>query len=510
MPDVECIVIPDERVAGYFALGMAQQGTAVALVCTSGTAVLNLAPAVCEAYHQGIPLLLLTADRPAELIGMGENQAINQHNIYKNFIKAAYNLSASDIESGSATVANTCKTAIHKLFEGGKGPVHINIQLREPLYESATLKDVGDFETETVKIALPDVAAVKLMPKTLVLVGLMQANAELNALLNRLSVMENVVVVTETTSNMYGGHFISNADAVVASAKQTEADFAPDLVIQLGRQVVSKRLKEFLKRRPAKLHVQVAEFEENWNSLSAIGYQKISADAVSFLQVLLHHNVQEPSGYRQLWLNQSDRAAVMQQQYVESLPFCDMKVFDTLVKSFPAEALIQYGNSSPIRYSNFFKHKAGLQVNANRGTSGIDGCVSTAAGAAHATGKLTVNIVGDVSFFYDSNALWNNYLSPQLRIIIINNSGGNIFRLIDGPGKVPDFEKFFETRHNLSAEKLALMYGIPYYFCQAQKELDEALRTFYSPQNGKPAILEIKTDGELSAKVFKEYWQLFN
>ncbi len=179
-----------------------------------------------------------------------------------------------------------------------------------------------------------------------------------------------------------------------------------------------------MKRHPAKLHVQVAEFEENWNSLGALAYQKVNADAVSFLQVLLHHNAQEQSGFRQLWMQQSTKAAELQQQYVETLPFCDMKVFDTLVKSFPPEAQIQYGNSSPIRYSNFFKHKAGLQINANRGTSGIDGCVSTAAGAAHATGKLTVNIVGDVSFFYDSNALWNSKLSAQLRIIIINNSGG--------------------------------------------------------------------------------------
>ena len=159
-----------------------------------------------------------------------------------------------------------------------------------------------------------------------------------------------------------------------------------------------------------------------------------------------------------------------------------------------------------MRYANFFAHGPKLSINSNRGTSGIDGCVSTAAGAAYVNQGLTISIVGDVSFIYDSNALFNNYLSPQLRIIIINNSGGNIFRLIDGPLKVKGFEKFFETQHNLTAKHLASMYGIPYYFCDGQDDLNKVLVDFYKPQGNKPAILEIKTDNEISAKIYKGYF----
>jgi 2-succinyl-5-enolpyruvyl-6-hydroxy-3-cyclohexene-1-carboxylate synthase len=183
-------------------------------------------------------------------------------------------------------------------------------------------------------------------------------------------------------------------------------------------------------------------------------------------------------------------------------------VFDTLNKRLTGNTGVQYGNSTPIRYANFFKPGNVLSVNANRGTSGIDGSLSTAAGAAYATRIPTVCVLGDVSFLYDSNALWNNYLSPKLRIIVINNNGGNIFRLIEGPNTVIGFEEFFETRHQLTAKHLATMYGLPYYFCAAQSELEETLDTFLNTRKGgQAAILEIKTNSELSAAAFRNYFE---
>jgi 2-succinyl-5-enolpyruvyl-6-hydroxy-3-cyclohexene-1-carboxylate synthase len=206
------------------------------------------------------------------------------------------------------------------------------------------------------------------------------------------------------------------------------------------------------------------------------------------------------------WQALADKAAKLTDTFLATAPYSDLKVFETLLRSLPAGCNVQYGNSTPVRYSGLFKHNHTITVNANRGTSGIDGCVSTAAGAAYANGRITVCIVGDISFLYDSNALWNNYLSTDLRIVVINNSGGNIFRLIEGPGQVPGFEKYFETRHSLDVKHLALMYGLPYYFCDRLNQLDEVLTSFYQPANGKHCILEIKTDGPVSADTYKAYF----
>mgnify|MGYP000155507998 CR=1 FL=1 len=225
-----------------------------------------------------------------------------------------------------------------------------------------------------------------------------------------------------------------------------------------------------------------------------------------FLDAITQTTPNMHSQFQQNWLSLSKQAEQLSSSYLATTPFCDLKVFETVLATLPQPAHIQFGNSTPIRYGNLFKQKTEHQSNSNRGTSGIDGCLSTATGAAYVHNALTVCIMGDISFLYDSNALWNNYLSPNLRIVIINNSGGNIFRLIEGPNQVNDFEKFFETTHNLTAKHLANMYQLPYYFCTNQAELNQVLQTFYQPQNGKPAILEIKTDNLLSAQAFKNYF----
>ena len=507
--EIECLVIPDERVAGYFALGMAQQlRETVAVVCTSGTAVLNLAPAVCEAYYQQLPLLIITADRPVDVIGLGENQAIDQLEVYANFIRHSFVVSEDD---DLDWVANAITKAVDATFIPALGPVHVNIHLKEPLYdfseedEEIKLPLTGHMSASFTTEEFEQVNDLQEPEKVMLVCGMNEPDAELNAVINQLLVASNIVVVKETTSNIHPTQSISNIDACLDLMKEKHAaSFVPGLLITIGKQIVSKKLKQFLKKHPPARHIQIALQSESWNFIPAENYTHIKADPIQVLPLLRPEN---DSAYLLQWQALADKATVAARGYLNKAEYSDLKVFETLVQSFPEGANIQYGNSTPIRYSNLFEHKNSLTVNSNRGTSGIDGCVSTAAGAAHVNEKLTVCIIGDVSFFYDSNALWNNYLSPDLRIVIVNNSGGNIFRLIDGPNKVNEFEKFFETRHNLSAKHLGAMYGIPYYFCDHQSGLDEILKTFYQPQNGKPAILEIKTDSVLSAAVYKGYFE---
>jgi 2-succinyl-5-enolpyruvyl-6-hydroxy-3-cyclohexene-1-carboxylate synthase len=502
VPEIKCMVIPDERVAGFFALGIAQQQRSpVALFCTSGTAVLNFAPAICEAYYQQIPLLVLTADRPAEYIGIGENQAINQTDIYHNYIKASYTL-----PEDAQGAANIAAQAISETLNNTLGPVHINIPLREPLY-NRTNERLNELVVPAVSITTSSAQPIKISSKTMLICGMGETDEKLYEVVRKLANTSGLAIITEPLSNLLGLDTITNVDATIASLREEDyASFAPDTIITIGKQIVSKRIRQFLRKVQPEHHYHLSNDRGEWNGLGAKNYTHTHCDAVATLIALAVERSTDVA-FRSKWMSVHNTALAKTTTYGAKAQFSDWQVFQTLVASYPKDAQIQYGNSSPIRYASFFRHQTSNIINANRGTSGIDGCVSTAAGAALQTGKLTISVVGDVSFLYDSNALWNNYLSPHLRIIVINNGGGNIFSLIEGPNQVIGFDKYFGTSHNHSAEYLAQMYQIPYYFCDRADDLDFVLGQFYKPQKGRPAILEIRTDGAISEKVYKDYFR---
>lgn len=496
---------------------MAQQlGEAVALVCTSGTAVLNLFPAIVEASYQFISLIVITADRPFGAVDRGENQAIDQEGIYGFYTQYVPVNEIGEDKAYFKEVAKEISEAIDNM-KTEQDILHINVLLDEPLYETTEepLPAIPKIVTETdeEEIEEEDIEMMKedyyYRHKKMLIVGVREYNSEFNKKVALLNARQDWVVITETTSNIRIDNTVWNIDMCLSIMdKKEKEEFVPELVVTMGNQIVSKKIKDFLKDKP----------QTHWDSpakLTSLPGRAMFGDMVNtdllmadvdLLDFILSMDEIPTSSFKQDWLILSAKAKNAAGDYLPQVPFSDLKVFETLVQSFPDNANIQYGNSSPVRYSNLFEHKKPVTVNANRGTSGIDGCVSTAAGAAYASKKMTIAVVGDVSFFYDSNALWNNYLSPDFRIVIINNGGGNIFRMIDGPTGINDFEKFFETKHNLSAKHLASMYDLPYYICDSQKGLDEILKTFYEP-SARPKILEIKTDGILSAKVYKEYFE---
>ncbi|MBS1684050.1 MAG: 2-succinyl-5-enolpyruvyl-6-hydroxy-3-cyclohexene-1-carboxylic-acid synthase [Bacteroidetes bacterium] len=497
--DLQCMVVPDERVAAFFALGIAQQQRSpVAIVCTSGTAVLNFAPAICEAFYQQVPLLILTADRPTDYIGIGENQAIDQTDIYRNYIKASFTLPETASEAATITAKAITETTRH-----GYGPVHINIPLREPLYGHAEKR----LTVTAPAPALPKlpVTQVPVTSRTLLICGMLEPDAALYELIRKLSATTGLAIITEPLANLHGLDTITHLDATLAMLSEGDlAALAPDTIITIGKQIVSKRIRQLLRKVQPAHHYHLSDDAGGWNGLGAKEYHHVVCDPVATLAASAGRSADV--AYRNQWMALHRQAVKGTEAFGVKAPFCDWQVFQTLTQTFPKHARIQYGNSSPIRYAGFFHHRADNTVNANRGTSGIDGSMSAAAGAALQYGGPTICVLGDVSFLYDSNALWNNYLSPNLRIIVINNGGGNIFRLIDGPQRVEGFSTFFETRHQHGAEHLAQMYQIPYYFCDRADDLEFVLGQFYKPQKGRPAILEIKTDGAISEKVYKDYF----
>ncbi|MFA8434620.1 MAG: 2-succinyl-5-enolpyruvyl-6-hydroxy-3-cyclohexene-1-carboxylic-acid synthase [Marinifilaceae bacterium] len=513
---VESLVIVDERSAAFFALGMAQQtGKPVGLVCTSGTALLNYAPAIAEAYYQRIPLVVISADRPEEWIDQDDSQAIRQENVFANYIKASYQVPVETEHKDDRWYLNRMvNEAFNKALSGRMGPVHINIPLREPLYglRSYSKHQARILEKVTCVPQMSEQDIHRFADRfnsskgVLVLAGLHPFNEELNGKLKELSQCGKVVVLTENIANLQGDAFIPCIDRIVSTISEAEAkDFQPDLLISFGGPLISKMVKTFLRKFSPANHWYLGTGDDHIDT-----FQNLSAHVdiapVNFFRQLVPLIKNEESVFGRNWKARNKHSIERHTDYLESVSWSDLKAFEILLQNIPAGNNLQLSNSSVVRYAQLFTPTKALWYNSNRGTSGIDGCTSTAAGAAWVNERSTTLITGDVSFFYDSNALWNKYLSPNLRIIVISNGGGGIFRFIPGPSDVEELDEFFEAAQDLKAEKLATAYDLHYFSAGSPEELKEVLPQFYA-EHENAVILEVKTPRKVNDIVLKEYFK---
>ncbi len=516
---IESLCIIDERSAAFFALGIAQQtNKPVGLICTSGSAVLNYAPAISEAFYQKIPLVVITADRPHEWVDQDDGQTIRQQSIYANYCKASFNLPVETVHPDEFWyVQRTVSEAFNRAAEpGNEGPVHINVPFREPLYKEVEKGKAGyrtiDIPRTVRQLDKEDekklLSAWNNAQKKIIICGLHKPDKELNKLLARLADNSSVAVFTETTSNMQSGKFIGNVDAVVDSFNEGDKIvFQPELLITLGGPVTSKKLKMYLRKYRPHQHWHIspaAEHIDTYQSLTNV----LTVDEKYFIDLLSRHHSKGKNKYHSNLASISRRGYKTLRIYCKKTPFSDFKVMDIILDNIPRNSDLHLGNSTPIRYANLFETDAknNIKYFCNRGVSGIDGVTSTATGAACSTKRIVTLITGDVGFFYDSNALWSKHLSSNLRIIVINNRGGGIFRLIDSKD-TPLLEKYFEAKHNMSAEGLARAHNIPYYAAQNENELEQNMDKLYKEHKSKPAILEVFTPNELNAEIWSGYFK---
>jgi 2-succinyl-5-enolpyruvyl-6-hydroxy-3-cyclohexene-1-carboxylate synthase len=502
--DFETLSIVDERCAAFFALGIAQQKQKpVALVCTSGSALLNYYPAIAEAYYSQIPIVVISADRPSHFIDIGDGQTIRQENVFHNHILFSANLKENDFDKNSEKLSKAF-SLLHKV----KGPIHINAPFDEPLYE--TVSKMRDFSFKIEKsdtesnIDYNNLAQLwNSASKKMILVGVHYPNKKLELLLDKVADDPSVLVLTETTSNLNNKRFINSIDNLIFNLTQEEfASLQPDILLTFGGLIVSKKIKKFLREYSPSEHWHVNELRafDTYHVLS----KHIKIDSYSFFEnfhKLVIHNTK--SNYESDWTHHKKLIREKHNNYIKKAPYSDLKVFDLILKVIPDFSEVQFSNSAIIRYSQLFEMNSTITVFCNRGTSGIDGSTSTALGAAYATQKSTTLVTGDLSFFYDSNALWNNYIPKDVRIIIINNSGGGIFKIIPGPKKSSALE-YFETPHCLTAEHLSLMFGFEYSTAHNLKTLQQKVVNFYDTSD-KPKILEIFTPSDQNDLVLKAY-----
>lgn len=536
-PFFKCYSIVDERCAAFFALGMAQQiGEPVAVVCTSGSALLNYYPSIAEAFYSDIPLIVVSADRPSYRIDIGDGQTIRQQNVFEKHIGYSANLK-QDVSHAPHLVAKYGKSLLKDSQESiqshneqeivraiavaidQKAPVHINIPFEEPLYgrveqPSITLGEVGGKNIEVASnVDWAELSSIwRNSAKKMILVGVNPPNALDQGIIEQLASDGNTLVFTETTSNLHHPNFFPSIDSIVAPIEKRPdsetvfQELQPDLLITFGGLIVSKKIKAFIRRHRPKHHWHV-DPKKAYNTFFCLTKHIRTTPNQFFGQLGL--GAMEQSPYKVKWESVKQRYEEKRKEYLKQIPYSDFSVFDDIIGAIPKGYQVHLANSSTVRYAQLFDMDPSLKVFCNRGTSGIDGSTSTAIGASIHSVTPTVLITGDLSFFYDSNALWNNYLRPDFRILLINNEGGGIFRILPGKEDTDEFETFFETHHQLDACHLAAMYGFEYEKVADQDGLRTSLVDFYQ-DSGRPKILEVSTPRTVNNKILLGYFDFIS
>ncbi len=512
-PEFENFSIIDERVAGFFALGLVQQSRKpVVLVCTSGSAVLNYHPAVAEAFYSKLPLIIISADRPKKWIDQGEGQTIRQHEVLKNH--TWFNVSLSEkpdhLTKNIDWIRKAVQTAIEK-----QGPVHINVPFDEPLYEIVKQSDfkIEDFSlNNSPKIYNEDdlIAVARKWnnaTKKMILVGQHQASEFLQLQLEKFSQDPSVIVLHENISNVTHKKFIGNIDQALFLLEIDKLkQLSPEILITVGRNIVSKKIKQFLRTFKPSEHWHIEQTEIPPDTFEALTRHFDTTPEMFFSQFLFLAQANTASQYQSKWLKIKRLHKQKHHDFINRAPYSDLKVFDIIIRNIPDKYLLHWGNSSTIRYAQLFDYKPTQIHFANRGTSGIDGSTSTAVGAAYNSLLPVLMISGDISFLYDSNALWNKYIPDNFKLIVINNGGGDIFNFIPGPSRTQALNDFFVTKHNLNTRKQAEMFGFSYHKVQNLADLEAYLPNFFS-QNEQPQLLEIVTREVDNSEVLKTYFK---
>ncbi|MHC2992412.1 2-succinyl-5-enolpyruvyl-6-hydroxy-3-cyclohexene-1-carboxylate synthase [Pontibacter sp. HJ8] len=520
-PELKVRTVSDERAAAFIALGMAlTTGKPTVLVCTSGTASLNYAPAVAEAFFQQVPLLVLTADRPPEWIDQLDGQTIRQQQVFGRHIKRSFDFPV-DLSHPDAIwyTERLVSEALNDASAFPAGPVHINVPLREPFYPAAEEeitfgKRVKVIEEEQNLHELSSYQALKLQQemlyykRVLLVAGQEKQDPQLLKCLRTFVGSTGAVVVGDVISNLQPlSNVVRHQDAILACPDEEKMkSLQPDLLITFGKSVISKSLKLYLRQyKPrAHWHLQPAgQVADTFQSLTKV----IRCTPVSFFHSMAGSTRQEPA-FVKAWSGLENKAATFLTQYTDTAPYSELSVVARVLAQLPQKSNLHLANSMAVRYANIVGLPAEKEVTvyANRGTSGIDGSTSTTVGCALTSPHITTLLTGDMAFFYDRNGLWHNYLPGNLRIVIINNHAGGIFRLIDGPRKQPELEEYFETRQELDARNTALDFGLRYICCSSMEELEQALPAFFAADAGA-GILEVFTDSKTNAAAFSGYKQ---
>lgn len=510
-----CHTVVDERSAGFYAIGVIlHTGKPAAVCCTSGTAVLNLGSSVAEAFYQQLPLLVITADRPAAWIGQMAGQTLPQPGIFNTLAKKSVQLPEINTPEEEWYCNRLINEAIIALEHNSSGPVQVNIPLSEPLFEYTVEKLP---EVRCIQRCLPHKAIdahmekegfgsrFKNYKKRMIIAGqLLPQTEEFCNVLEKLAREHDCIILAEHLSNIRSPYIINSFDALLYTLSKEEQEiYSPDLLITFGGHIVSKRIKQFLQKYKPEEHWHISPSGEIMDLYQCLTHC-IEGGASAVLNYLASSNQpandKEPS-YISLW-----KESLQALPSVEIKDFSDMFIVQELLGAIPADSSLHLANSSSVRLAQLFPLKSNTTVYCNRGTSGIDGCLSTAVGYAAVSSRLTFLLIGDLAFFYDMNGLWNRQLNKNLRILLNNNGGGEIFYALPGLNKSEALETYISASHQTQAKAWAESVGFTYLSASNERELKEAMPAFIDNKEGKPILLEAFTSMEMNTGILRNYY----
>jgi 2-succinyl-5-enolpyruvyl-6-hydroxy-3-cyclohexene-1-carboxylate synthase len=507
-----CHSVIDERSAAFVALGMAQKTKKpIVIICTSGSAVLNYYPAIAEAYYQRIPLIVLSADRPEWAIDNGQGQTIRQKGVLDLHVENSISI---DAESNDSLKKKKNIESLKEIFLSQKVsqlPIHINVHFDEPLY------DIESFQPELISpinwydtVKEEDCAEEELIETWMskrnkwIILGQTELSNQEKEILQKLAQRDDVLIWTESTSQFYSENCISSID-VFLEGNPLMKQQKPDLLIQLGGAIISKKIKAFLQAISRYEYWSVSPYNHHPKIYGEID-KKIQLSISSFIRKVGQFPVSITEEIRTM-KEENIRIEEKKKNYLEGLStYSDLLILHSIVEQLPLNSVIHSANSSIIRYLQLLDLN-GRSFYANRGTSGIDGSTSTAVGFSNKDNEhLNVLFTGDISFFYDSNAFWNK-LESNLKIVLLNNAGGSIFRIIPGAKETKVREEFFATHHSTSAKDLCKTYQIEYCSVGSLETLKTNWEEFVSKSG--IGVMEIFVDKEIGPKELKSFFAIF-
>lgn len=517
--ELETHIVVDERSAAFIALGMSiQLGKPVAIVCTSGTALLNYAPAVAEAFYRGCPLIVISADRPEEWIDQDDSQTIWQQNALSPYVKRSCDIPA---HTNFANAEWVCNRLINDLLleaaTGRKGPVHINVRLDAPLNK---IQKFTPDRSRVISMVSPSVelptdkteelkSRISSPRKVLIIVGFHEPDSDLRDALERLARQPNIAVMTETIANVSSPLFINKIDSTLCRISTPErSKLAPDIVITAGGALVSRFVKEWVRSLNNVEHWHVGLSHTTIDCFKHLALRIEIKPSVFFKQLSAEMQpTTSPDGYSQSWRKQVEQAETYHKQYIDSSPWSDMIAFSHIIPNIPSTWNLHLSNGTPIRYAQLMDSSHINRCDCNRGVSGIDGCTSTAVGASVASPETTTLLItGDMSCQYDLGALASTLITPKFKIIVMCNGGGGIFRFISSTSTLPEMEKYFAVGTRLPLRQLADGFGFSYHEAHDLDELRSAFKSFATTDD-RPAILAVFTPPTVSAEVLRQYFQ---
>ena len=527
--DITVRTFSDERSAAFVATGIAHETQSPSiLVCTSGSAAYNFAPAVAEAFFQEIPLIVFTADRPKEWIDQLDGQTIRQENIFGAHVKKSLTL-PEDYDHPDAVwfIHRTISEAINLSQEFPKGPVHINAPFREPLYPGkedkiSFSKNLKVIESNVIAqiISAEEVKGFNKrlsgFSKILILAGQNDFNDDLAKAVEKFSQSKHAAVVGDILSNLHSRqNVIRHSDTFLGSCTEdVKRSLQPELLITFGKSIISKNAKLFLRKYKPKEHWHIQPSGASADTFQSLT-EVIRCESKVFFQALTSSDGekkfegQKKENFKLIWEAEDHRTARSMSTFFKGPSFSELALVKEFISQLPSRCNLHLANSMSVRYANLVgleAGKKGIHVYSNRGASGIDGCTSTAVGHALINEAPNFLITGDMAFFYDRNAFWHKYPLHNLHVLVLNNHGGIIFNMIDGPGNVPELHEFFVTEQKLTAQHLCGEYGFEYLPVDSPKKIKNSLKEFFVFDN-KTKILEFESKQEENKEAYQKFKQ---